>query len=385
MFTANGIGRLVPLVLLVLAGGVQAAPDNAPARVMRAEMVFDGDKPPVRGIKVADAPPPPPALPPPAAPVERQRYITMPQIDKSKAEDPHKPASTAPAPASPPAAATKAPAAPVTPVAVAPAAKPAPAPVQELSRQQRELMLATSGPRRAAKKKEPEPDFSHVHWGYAGLGAPENWDKLGPANAACGKGKRQSPIDIRSGIKVDLEPIRFDYRLSQIRVVDNGHTIQVEVSEGSTITVTGRTYPLVQFHFHRPAEERINGRPFDMVVHLVHKDFDNNLAVVAVLMERGSEHPIIQTVWNYIPLEVGMDSQPPNVVVDLSRLLPTNREYYTYMGSLTTPPCSENVLWMVMKQPIQVSQQQIATFARLYPHNARPIQSTHDRLVKESR
>ena len=259
----------------------------------------------------------------------------------------------------------------------------------ELSRQQRELMLATSGPRRATPKKaepvEAPPDYSHVHWGYAGLGAPENWSKIKPGYATCSNGKRQSPIDIRGGIKVDLEPIRFDYRVTQFRVIDNGHTVQVEVGEGSSITVTGRNYPLVQFHFHRPSEERVNGKPYDMVAHFVHKDYDNSLAVVAVLIEKGSEHPVIQTLWNYMPLEVGMDVTPPNASIDLARLLPPSREYYTYMGSLTTPPCSENVLWMVLKNPIQVSPQQIGVFARLYPNNARPVQPANDRLVKETR
>lgn len=252
-------------------------------------------------------------------------------------------------------------------------------------------MLATSGPRKVgakAKVVEPveplPPDFSHVHWGYAGLGAPENWGRL-PGSATCGNGQRQSPIDIRAGIKVDLEPIKFDYQPTQFRITDNGHTVQVDVGEGSTITMTGRIYQLVQFHFHRPSEERINGKAYDMVAHFVHKDFDNNYAVIAVLMENGLSNPIIQTLWNYMPLEVGMSVEPPDVVVDLDKFLPAKRDYYTYMGSLTTPPCTENVLWMVMKNPVPVALQQIGIFARLYPHNARPVQPANGRLIKESR
>lgn len=252
-------------------------------------------------------------------------------------------------------------------------------------------MLATSGPRKVAPKKKaepvspPEPDYSSVRWGYAGLGVPENWSKIKPGYALCGKGKRQSPIDIRGGIKVDLEPIQFDYKLTEFRVIDNGHTVLVEVGEGSSITVMGRNYPLVQFHFHRPSEERVNGKAYDMVAHLVHKDYDNSLAVIAVLMERGMEHPVIQTLWNHMPLEVGMESQPPNVMIDLNRLLPEKRDYYTYMGSLTTPPCTENVLWMVFKNPVPVSPEQISIFSRLYPNNARPVQPANDRLIKGSR
>jgi carbonic anhydrase len=366
-----------------------AASAEARPRPMHAEMVSAGDAMLPRSMKVADKPTPAPApavsAPPPAA--EKPRMFDMPLIDKSKAEDPLKGAT--------PAAAKQ----PGVPAAVpAPAARPAPKkvpaalPVPELSRQERELMLATSGPRKVAPKKKapveqvpPPPDYSHVHWGYAGLGAPENWSKIRPEYAACGTGRRQSPIDIRGGIKVDLEPIRFDYRNTEFRIADNGHTVQVEVGEGSSITVMGRTWPLVQIHFHRPSEERINGKAYDMVAHLVHKDYDNSTAVIAVLMEKGMEHPVIQTLWNYMPLEVGMESAPPNVAIDLSKLLPEKREYYTYMGSLTTPPCTENVLWMVFKNPIQVSQEQIGIFARLYPNNARPVQPVNDRLIKGTR
>lgn len=224
-----------------------------------------------------------------------------------------------------------------------------------------------------------------IHWSYEGEGAPANWGTLKPEWQLCNVGERQSPIDIRDGIKVDLEPIRFDYRPSNFRIVDNGHTIQVNLGPGNTMAVMGRMYDLVQFHFHRPSEERINGKGFDMVVHLVHKDLDGRLAVVAVLLERGQAHPVMQTLWNNLPLEKNVDYSPEGVAVDLNQLLPENRSYYTYMGSLTTPPCSEGVMWMVMKQPAQVSAEQIAIFSRLYPMNARPVQSIRGRLIKESR
>ncbi|RTL27739.1 MAG: carbonic anhydrase family protein, partial [Rhodocyclaceae bacterium] len=201
----------------------------------------------------------------------------------------------------------------------------------------------------------------------------------------CGSGERQSPIDIREGIKVDLEPIQFDYHPSNFRIVDNGHTIQVNLGQGNTMSVMGRVYDLVQFHFHRPSEERVNGRGFDMVVHLVHKDLDGRLAVVAVLLERGKANALIQTLWNNLPLEKDADYSPDGVSIDLNQFLPENRSYYTYMGSLTTPPCSEGVLWMVMKQPQPIAAEQIAIFSRLYPMNARPIQSVRSRLIKESR
>ena len=159
---------------------------------------------------------------------------------------------------------------------------------------------------------------------------------------------------------------------------------QVNVGEGSTMTVMGRTYQLLQFHFHRPSEERINGKTFDMVIHLVHQDEEGKLAVVAVMLDRGNENPLIQTLWNNMPLEVNQDVTP-SVAIDLNSLLPENRAYYTYMGSLTTPPCTENVLWIVFKQPMPVSADQVAIFSRLYKNNARPIQPSNNRLVKENR
>jgi len=376
------------LLMAVFATAVLAAEEARP-RIMHAEMVTAGDARQARAVKVADSPVPAAEAPPP-----KPRMFDMPLIDKSKAEDPYK---NAPPPAPPP---TK-------PVAAAPAPKPAaPAPAaparpvlklpelsaaQELTRQQREMMLATSGPRKGVAKPKVEVeakqvvvDYSKVQWAYSGLGAPENWSKL-PGNATCGNGKRQSPIDIRGGIRVDLEQIGFDYRPTQFRITDTGRTVQVDVAEGNNISVLGRQWQLVHIQFHRPSEARVNGKTYEMSAHLVHRDYANNLAIIAVLMERGMEHPVIQALWNHMPLDTGMSVEPPNVAIDLTKLLPERREYYTYMGSLTAPPCTENVLWMVFKEPIMVSPEQIGIFARLYPHNARPVQPTHDRLIKESR
>jgi carbonic anhydrase len=222
-----------------------------------------------------------------------------------------------------------------------------------------------------------------AHWDYAGSGGPETWGQMKPEFSKCSTGTRQSPIDIRDGIRVELDPVRFDYKPTGFRVIDNGHTVQVNLAAGNSIEVMGRRYELVQFHFHRPSEERINGKQFDMVVHLVHKDLDGRLAVVAVLLDRGAAQPLIQSVWNNLPLEKG-EEVPARTPLNLNDLLPPERQYFTYMGSLTTPPCSEGVLWMVMKQPVPVSAEQIGIFARLYPMNARPIQSASGRLIKES-
>ena len=239
---------------------------------------------------------------------------------------------------------------------------------------------------RAAKSRAAAaavPDGHAAHWGYGGAGGPEQWGGLKSEFSTCSTGTRQSPIDIRSGVRVDLEPIQFDYRPSGFRVIDNGHTIQVNVGGGNSIEVQGRRYDLVQFHFHRPSEERIDGRQFDMVAHLVHKDPEGRLAVVAVLLDRGSVHPLVQTIWNNLPLEKG-EEVAAKAALDMNHLLPADRRYFTYMGSLTTPPCSEGVLWMVMQQPVPVATDQINVFSRLYPMNARPIQSAAGRLIKQS-
>jgi carbonic anhydrase len=221
-----------------------------------------------------------------------------------------------------------------------------------------------------------------VHWAYTGATGPESWGRLKPEFQQCMLGKRQSPIDIRDGIAVQLDPIQFEYRPTAFRVIDNGHTVQVNVEPGNGIVVQGHRYELVQFHFHRPSEERINGRQYEMVAHLVHKDVDGKLAVVAVLMDQGKAHPIIQQVWNNLPLEKGMEQMALSQL-DLNMLLPDQRQYYTYMGSLTTPPCSEGVLWMVMKNPAQMSREQVSVFSKLYQMNARPVQAASGRLIKD--
>ena len=386
------LAKLFAVALLAAGAGATLAAEEGRPRIMHAEMVTAGDAKVARGVKVANN-----QAPAAEAPAPKPRMFDMPQIDKSKAEDPYK---NSPPPAAAPVPAAKAAPAP----APAPAQKPAPAaaarPVlklpelsaaQDLTRQQREMMLATSGPRKVAVKPKAETadkpvmhDYSNVRWGYSGMGAPEHWGRL-PGGTTCGTGKRQSPIDIRGGIRVDLEAIRFDYRPSLFRITDNGHTVQVDVAEGNNITVMGRSWQLTQIQFHRPSEERVNGKTFEMSAHLVHRDYANNIAVIAVLIDRGPEHPSIQTLWNHMPLDTGLSVEQPNVAVDLAKLLPERREYYTYMGSLTMPPCTENVLWMVLKEPIMVSPEQIGIFARLYPHNARPVQPAYDRLIKESR
>lgn len=236
----------------------------------------------------------------------------------------------------------------------------------------------------ADKTKKATNHIDAAHWSYEGEAGPLSWGKLSSANTKCDLGERQSPIDIRDGIKLELDSMNFDYKPVQFSVLDNGHTIQLTPGAGNYLNVSGKTYEMQQMHFHRPSEERINGKGAEMVAHLVHKDRDGKLAVLAILMEVGEANKIIQQVWNNLPLE---KHDPIKALsnIDLGELIPKRRDYYTYMGSLTTPPCSEGVLWLVMKEPIGISSEQLAIFARLYPMNTRPLQKSSGRIIKESR
>mgnify|MGYP001792848453 CR=1 FL=1 len=199
----------------------------------------------------------------------------------------------------------------------------------------------------------------------------------------CGTGPAPGPRAIPGGLAVALDPLRFDYHATPFVVLDNGYTVQVNVEPGNSIDVGGKRFELLQFHFHRPAEERIDGRSFEMSLHLVHKDEQGRLAVVAVLFEKGEKQSEVQKVWNNLPLERNQESAA-RTPLDLLKLLPDDRRYITYMGSLTTPPCAEIVEWVLLSTPLQVADADIASFAKLYPMNARPVQPTNRRFVLQS-
>jgi carbonic anhydrase len=220
------------------------------------------------------------------------------------------------------------------------------------------------------------------HWDYGKEHGPLHW---GEEFKTCGVGQRQSPIDIVGAEKADLPPLGFDYKPSPLRIVDNGHTIVVNYAAGSRLRVGDASFELTQFHFHLPSEERFQGRAFDMVAHLVHTGPNGKLAVVAVLFEKGKESSLVQKLWRAVPKQKGKEASVESVEVNAAELLPAERGYYTYPGSLTTPPCSETVTWLVLKQPAQLSAEQVAAFAKWYSNNARPPQPLFDRVVKESR
>ena len=250
-----------------------------------------------------------------------------------------------------------------------------------------DILLTPSAAARVAliaDKQQKPAILRDIPWSYEGDGGPSNWGKLRADYATCATGKRQSPIDIRDGIRVNLEPIKFEYARTQFRIVDTGHAVQVGVGAGLGLRVMGKRFELSHLEFRRPAEERVNGRTYDMSAQLVHRSDDGQTAVVVVLLEKGAEHPLIQTLWDNLPLEPDLEVAP-EAAIDLNVLLPENRAYWTYMGSLTTPPCTEGVLWMVLKQPVQVAAEQVAIFARVFRSNARPVQPGNGRLVKESR
>ncbi|MBI1397444.1 MAG: hypothetical protein GC151_15840 [Betaproteobacteria bacterium] len=240
------------------------------------------------------------------------------------------------------------------------------------------------GDKDAGKEGSHDDAKKHdVHWSYSGRTDAKHWASLSPDFALCDEGKRQSPIDIRDWVRVELDGIKFNYRRTPLDIVNNGHTVLVKYAPGSTITVGEKTYELKQFHFHRPAEERVNGRAFDMVAHLVHQAKDGEIAVVAVLLMAGNENEFLKTLWNHMPLDVGLEEKRDSVQINVADLLPKFAGYYTFMGSLTTPPCTEGVRWIVMRTPVQMSRTQIGIFSRVYDMNARPIQSSHGRLIKE--
>jgi len=238
----------------------------------------------------------------------------------------------------------------------------------------------------------PEPashaDTNHgeVHWTYSGKTGPQAWAQLKPEFNACAIGKRQTPINIEDSYTLQgpAEPLLFNYQPSNGTVVNNGHTIQVNLQGNNTLTVRGSTYSLVQFHFHTPSEEQVNYRSFAMVAHLVHKNDQGQLAVVAVLLDPGEANPLIDKVWTYMPLDVSDEVRTPAGLLDLDELLPKDQRYYQFMGSLTTPPCTEGVLWMVLKTPTQISQAQLRLFQQLYPNNARPVQAVNGRPIRNA-
>ena len=242
------------------------------------------------------------------------------------------------------------------------------------------LLLATPIASMAAGK-------APLHWSYSGKTGPDKWSQLEKDFAQCKDGQFQSPIDIPDATtrKGDFPDLLFVYKPTPLRILDNGHTIQVNYAPGSTVTVGGHRYELVEFHFHKPSEEKINGRGHDMAVHLVHKDAKGKLGVIAILLDRGKENPTIAKLWANLPKAKDKEVDVPEVTVNAVDLLPNDKGYYSFAGSLEIPPCTEDVTWFVLKSPVQISAEQIARFDKLYPMNARPVQPVNGRDIMATR
>jgi carbonic anhydrase len=248
------------------------------------------------------------------------------------------------------------------------------------------VLIPGSAQAQDAQASHPYVSPWKTPWDYAGPRGNAHWSELDPAYAAC-NGKEQSPIDIRNPEKAALPALRFDYHPGPIQyVINNGHTIRVNYyapGSGDFLVFDGKRYQLTQFHFHRPSEEQVNGKPYDMVLHLMHQTSDGKVAGVAVFLKRGKGNAAVQEVWDHMPSAEGQNE----VALQLNPmdLLPRDTAaYYMYEGSVTAPPCTEGVTWFVLKKPISVSAAQINAFAKLYPDDVRPPQPLNGRVVKES-
>ncbi|TMQ03700.1 MAG: carbonic anhydrase family protein [Deltaproteobacteria bacterium] len=226
----------------------------------------------------------------------------------------------------------------------------------------------------------PSPEPGPAHWSYDGKTGAPTWGTLDPAWATCLKGKAQSPIDIepRAGT---ARPIVFHYQLTPATIVDNGHTLQVNLGPGSSIEVDGRSYQLVQFHVHTPSEHTIAGERYPLELHLVHQSADGKLAVIGVLYDAGAESRALGALWSKWPRKVGAEDKLRKPF-DPSELLPETRTVFRYPGSLTTPPCTEGVIWNVMRRAMSDSKAHLEELARHHPHNARETQALGDRKVE---
>jgi len=220
------------------------------------------------------------------------------------------------------------------------------------------------------------------HWEYEGADGPAHWGSLSKEFATCELGKEQSPVNIpsKAAKKTDLPPIKTAYHSSAGELVNNGHTVQVTLADGGDATVPSGKYKLLQFHFHTPSEEKIDGKSFSMVAHMVHKNGTGKLAVIAVLIQEGKENAALKQIFDALPAEGSKTPLKSNF--DATRLLPANMGYYTLQGSLTTPPCTEGVAWQILETPIEMSKAQISAFQKLYKMNARPVQPLNGRIVQ---
>ena len=222
-----------------------------------------------------------------------------------------------------------------------------------------------------------------AHWSYKDHGGAAHWGQLDKSFKTCKLGRHQSPINVDTRVTkkaADAKPIGFAYTAGPGEVVNNGHTIQVNLPAAGSVSLDGVEYKLLQFHFHTPSEEKIDGKAYPLVAHLVHKNAQGQLAVVAVLFKVGKENTALKPVFEHLPAKEG-ETFKLGLDINSADLLPAKRAYYAFTGSLTTPPCSEEVRWQVLKTPVELAASQLAAFRRLYQMNARPVQPLNGRKV----
>ncbi len=245
-------------------------------------------------------------------------------------------------------------------------------------------------PQAASAKKSAVPAPKTPHWSYGTEHGPAEWGELCPEFSACGSGRSQSPIDIRAAASATLPALTTSYLPAQLRivhhehqadVVNNGHTVQVNYPGGSTLSVDGQTFTLLQYHFHGPSEHTLEGKHFPMEMHLVHKSAEGKLAVIGAFIAEGGANAAFEPVWANLPKEKGVEVHLEHVEVDVDALLPQDRTTYRYDGSLTTPPCTEGVKWFVLANPVALSAQQIAAFRAIVQGNNRPTQPLNGRKL----
>ncbi|PKO45986.1 MAG: carbonic anhydrase [Betaproteobacteria bacterium HGW-Betaproteobacteria-22] len=235
-----------------------------------------------------------------------------------------------------------------------------------------------------APAPEPENEAAHsAHWSYEGKAGPKEWGKLKPEFATCDTGKNQSPIDIDSAIDADLRPLKTLQKFPVKDIVNNGHTIQANFKDGNNLILDNIVFKLKQVHFHTPSENTIKGKAFAMEAHFVHADSKGNLAVIGVMFNEGKANTGVEKLWKQMPKAI---DKPVNIISRIlpSEMMPKNLDYYRFNGSLTTPPCSEGVRWIVIKTPLTASKAQIEAFRNIMKHhNNRPVQDINGRIIVE--
>lgn len=241
-------------------------------------------------------------------------------------------------------------------------------------------LVVLAGCKSGGHAEKPVAAHSGPHWSYSGETGPSHWGSLSPDCATCSNGQSQSPINLVATSEIDLPNIAFTYSVSPIEVVNNGHTVQVNYAPGSYIQLDGRRYDLVQFHFHSPSEHTIGGKPAAMEMHLVHKAADGKLAVVGVMLVEGAHNPAFDPLWAHLPKAKAPASRP-GTSIDAAALLPADQRTFRYDGSLTTPPCSEQVKWSVFVTPVTLSPAQIARYRAIFSGTNRPVQPVNGRSV----